>query len=143
MIKTKRWCDKKENDDGYRLLVCRYRPRALEKKKETWHGWCPELGPSKELHSDFYGKTRPKATWAEWQHRYIAEMVKQSEMIDALAELVAEGKTVTLLCSQSCNDETHCHRSLLRQLIEARVPAAQARLAAIVAVLPVQVPVEV
>ena len=27
-IKTKRWNDPVEADDGYRLLVCRYRPRG-------------------------------------------------------------------------------------------------------------------
>lgn len=128
MIKTKRWNDPKDPDDGYRLLVCRYRPRALKKSKETWHGWCPDLGPSRELHADFYGKDRPKATWAEWQHRYLTEMKSQGDMIDALAELVAEGKTVTLLCSRSCSDETHCHRTLLKELIEARVAARKDQL---------------
>jgi hypothetical protein len=38
-----------------------------------------------------------------------------------LAEKVAAGRTITLLCSSACTDETHCHRTLLRQLIEERV----------------------
>lgn len=48
MIKTKRWDDPREDDDGFRLLICRYRPRALPKKKETWDLWWSQLGPSKE-----------------------------------------------------------------------------------------------
>lgn len=120
-IKTKRWCDRREKDDGYRLLVCRYRPRALPKAKETWDGWIPDLGPSKELHADFYGKHgRPATTWADWKHRYVEEMKSQREWLDELAALVAEGKTITLLCSRSCLDETHCHRALLKELIEQR-----------------------
>jgi uncharacterized protein YeaO (DUF488 family) len=50
-------------------------------------------------------------------------MQAQQELIDELAALVREGKTVTLLCSSACEDEAHCHRTLLRQLIEARLAA--------------------
>ncbi len=56
MIKTKRWDEPRDADDGFRLLICRYRPRALPKKKETWDLWWSQLGPSKELHAAFYGK---------------------------------------------------------------------------------------
>lgn len=127
-LKTKRWCDPKEADDGYRLLVCQYRPRALPKEKETWNGWCSELGPSKDLHADYYGKKGPPITFEQFRVRYLEEMEgeKQSEMIDELAALISEGKTITLLCSQACTDPTHCHRTLLKQLIEARVAALQA-----------------
>ena len=30
-IRTRRWCDPAEPDDGLRILICRYRPRALKK----------------------------------------------------------------------------------------------------------------
>jgi uncharacterized protein YeaO (DUF488 family) len=122
-LKTKRWCDPKEPDDGYRLLICRYRPRALPKKKETWSNWLSCLGPSKELHADYYGKHGPPITWDEYRRRYLKEMKSQTELIDGLAELLVEGKTITLLCSSACTDEQHCHRSLLRGLIEERMRA--------------------
>ena len=35
-IKTKRWCDPRKKSDGWRILICRYRPRALKKEDETW-----------------------------------------------------------------------------------------------------------
>ena len=47
-IRTKRWDDPKEPADGFRLLVCRYRPRGLPKDAETWDAWNADLGPSKE-----------------------------------------------------------------------------------------------
>jgi uncharacterized protein YeaO (DUF488 family) len=122
-IKTKRWCDPKEQDDHYRLLICRYRPRALPKSEETWDRWIPELGPSKELHAAFYGKEGDAIGWEEYRRLYLKEMEAMAELIDDLAALVAEGKTITLLCSSACEDERHCHRSLLRELIEARVPS--------------------
>ena len=120
-VKTKRWCDKAEKDDGYRLLICRYRPRGVRKQDEAWDGWCSELGPSRALHADFYGKHGPPITWEEYQRRYLNEMKVRDELIDELAKLVAEGKTVTLLCSSACTDATHCHRTLLKQLIEAKL----------------------
>jgi uncharacterized protein YeaO (DUF488 family) len=53
-------------------------------------------------------------------------MEAQREMIDELAQLVREGKMLTLLCSSACTDATHCHRTLLKGLIEERVKALEA-----------------
>jgi uncharacterized protein YeaO (DUF488 family) len=121
MIKTKRWNDPHEPDDGFRLLICRYRPRALPKKDETWDLWWKQLGPSPELHADFYGKNGPPISLEEYTRRYLEEMKEQQESIDVLAEKVAAGKTITLLCSSACTDPAHCHRTLLKGLIEARL----------------------
>jgi uncharacterized protein YeaO (DUF488 family) len=118
-IKTKRWNDPIEAGDDFRLLICRYRPRALRKEDETWHAWAPELGPTKELHADFYGKHGPPITWDEYRDRYLEEMKAQRELIEELALLHREGRTITLLCSSACEDATHCHRTLLLGLIEA------------------------
>jgi uncharacterized protein YeaO (DUF488 family) len=122
-IKTKRWNDPRENNDGYRLLICRYRPRALPKADETWDNWCSQLGPSRELHAAFYGKNGPPIGWEKYRVRYLQEMESQKELIAGLADLVAEGATITLLCSSACEDASHCHRTLLRELIEAELRA--------------------
>jgi uncharacterized protein YeaO (DUF488 family) len=124
MLKTKRWDDPKEPDDGFRLLICRYRPRALPKKKETWDLWWSHLGPSKELHAAFYGKHGDAISWDEYRRRYLEEMKEQEESLALLAEKVAAGKTITLLCSSACTDAARCHRTLLKQLIEERVAQA-------------------
>jgi len=120
-IRTKRWDDPREADDGFRLLICRYRPRALPKKKETWDLWWSQLGPSKELHAAFYGKHgQLSINLTEYTRRYLDEMKgqEQQESIALLAEKVAEGKTITLLCSSACTDPAHCHRTVLARLIE-------------------------
>ena len=103
-IKTKRWNDPKDEDEVFRILICRYRPRGLPKQKETWDRWESKLGPSRALHADFYGKHGPPITWEEYRRRYLEEMEAQQELIDQLAELVAEGKMITLLCSSACED---------------------------------------
>jgi uncharacterized protein YeaO (DUF488 family) len=129
-LKTKRWCDPAEPDDGFRLLICRYRPRGVRREDETWDAWFPDLGPSRELHAAFYGKPPParKGTirvvehgppisWDEYRRRYLAEMQSQQECIEELALMLKEGKPITLLCSSACVDERHCHRTLLKELI--------------------------
>jgi uncharacterized protein YeaO (DUF488 family) len=121
-IRTRRWNDKKKRGDGMRLLICRYRPRALPKTEETWDLWWQDLGPSKKLHAAFYGKHgQAPLTWEEYRQCYLEEMTQQQERIDLLAEKVAAGKTITLLCSSACEDEAHCHRTLLKGLIEQRL----------------------
>jgi uncharacterized protein YeaO (DUF488 family) len=122
-INHKRWNDPAEADDGFRLLVCRYRPRGVRKEDETWDAWLKDLGPSKELHADYYGKNGEPIDWPTYRRRYLEEMTAQGEYIDELASLVAEGKTVTLLCSSACVDADRCHRKLLQGLIEQRLAA--------------------
>jgi uncharacterized protein YeaO (DUF488 family) len=117
-IKTKRWNDPKERDDGLRLLICRYRPRGLRKADETWDDWRVNLGPSRKLHADFYGKNGPPIGWDEYRRRYVNEMEVQKEAIRELASYVTSGATLTLLCSSACLDASHCHRTLLAGLIE-------------------------
>jgi len=120
-IRTRRWCDRNQKGDGLRLLICRYRPRGVRKEDETWDAWAPDLGPSRQLHADFYGKHGPPITWEQYRTRYFQEMETQAENIAELADLMREGKTITLLCSSACEDESHCHRTLLKGLIEARL----------------------
>src|SRR5262245_14160532 len=120
-IKTKRWNEPREPDDGHRLLICRYRPRALPKADETWDAWDKHLGPSKELHADYYGKHGPPISLKDYVKRYHEEMAAQQDRIAALAKRVAAGETITLLCSSACTDATKCHRTLLTKLLEDRL----------------------
>ncbi len=120
-LKTKRWDDPREADDGFRLLITRYRPRGLPKSDETWDAWNPNLGPSKELHAAAYGKAGLKFHWDDYRRRYLTEIRSQSATIDELAKRLAGDETITLLCSSQCTRESRCHRSILRELIERRL----------------------
>lgn len=118
-LKTKRWNDPAEADDGHRLLVTRYRPRGLPKSEETWDAWDKELAPSVELHAAAYGKgDRLTLSWDVYRQRYLREMLPQRGRIKALADRVRAGETITLLCSAQCTRAERCHRSLLKALIE-------------------------
>ena len=120
-IYTKRWDDPIDSSDGTRILVTRYRPRGLPKSEETWSEWIADLGPSKELHAAAYGKNGVEILWDTYRTAYLREMNAQVDRIDALAERVKAGETITLLCSSQCRRESRCHRSLLKELIEKRL----------------------
>ena len=126
-IRTRRWNDAQEEGDGWRVLVTRYRPRGVSKGEETWHEWTPALGPSKALHALVYGKAGEGAgiPWATYRQRYLLEMRERKPEIRALADRVAAGETVTLLCSSACDREARCHRSILKELIEREVAAME------------------
>lgn len=120
-IRTRRWNDPVEPGDGLRLLIARYRPRGIAKANETWDAWEPDLGPSKTLHAAVYGKGGLTGIpWETYRISYLREMRgdEQVRLIGELAQRVAGGETITLLCSSACERESRCHRSLLKELIE-------------------------
>jgi uncharacterized protein YeaO (DUF488 family) len=130
---TKRWNDPKEPSDGLRILITRYRPRALPKSEETWDLWIKDLAPNAELLAAFQGKDgRMPVTWDVYRATYLRQMRSSpaaQKQIAELARKVAGGEPVTLLCSSSCDRESRCHRSLLRDLILAQVPPTSAGVA--------------
>jgi len=124
-LRTKRWNDPVEADDGFRLLVCRYRPRGVSKARETWDEWWPDLGPSRALHAAYWGKGEADEEqhagkglpWPAYRLRYLEEMQRQSFRLRALAGRHAAGETITLLCSSACEDPERCHRTVLAELV--------------------------
>ena len=75
-----------EPDDGFRLLVTRYRPRGVSKADETWDRWIPKLGPSKELHAAVYTMNALPISWPTYRARYIAEQRANQEIIQELGD---------------------------------------------------------
>ena len=119
MIRTKRWNDPPSPDDGYRLLICRYRPRGVPKADEPWDAWCQALAPSRELLEAFHGKHGEPIDFPEYERRFRSEMRERSYWIEGFARRLKQGETITLLCSSACSDPARCHRTLVKQLIEA------------------------
>lgn len=117
-IRTKRWNDPKEPGDGTRILITRFRPRALPKSEETWDIWMKELAPSAELLAAFQGKDRPAIGWSTYRIGYVKEVRAQQATINELAQRVNSGESLTLLCASTCTRENRCHRSILKELIE-------------------------
>jgi uncharacterized protein YeaO (DUF488 family) len=110
MLKTKRVYDAPGPEDGFRLLIMRKWPRGT--RRETVDAWEKDLGPSLGLLEDW---RKGRVDWPEFARRYRQEMEAMRGAILSLAQRTEE-ETVTLLCG--CEKEDHCHRSLLKALIE-------------------------
>lgn len=111
-VQTKRVSEPASPQDGCRILVMSLWPRGL--KKSYVDEWRRELGTPVELIRKW---KRGKITWPELRKGYVASLKQpiQRKSIAALVELACKGR-ITLLCS--CADEPHCHRTLLKKVIE-------------------------
>jgi uncharacterized protein YeaO (DUF488 family) len=129
MIKTKSVYSPIEPDrDGLRVLVTRFRGRGL--RKNRYHVWMPNLGPSEKL---LHGLQSGRIKWVDFVRRYRAELFEggsidrrnrtiknhgQKFTLRLLQEL-ARHKPVTLMCH--CDeDQLHCHRHILRAVLRRR-----------------------
>ncbi len=110
-IRLKRIYDEPSPDDGRRILITRYWPRGTPKSAAD--EYTTKAAPSRELLRQFKHKG---LTWQEYVPRYLKE-VKRPEAVTEMQRLakLAESERITLMCI--CEDESRCHRSLVRNLI--------------------------
>ena len=116
-LNIKRIYDPPASDDGFRLLIMRRWPRGIAKDKID--AWDKGLAPSLELLNDY---RRGLVSWDEYTRRYLWEIANRPDSIEAVATLRSRvpNETITLLCS--CVNPDRCHRTLLRNLVEAPEP---------------------
>ncbi len=115
MIRTARIYDPPSPDDGYRLLVMRFWPRGV--RKDAVDAWAKELGPSAELLRAYRAG---QIDWEEFASRYRAEVGESRDLLEDLSRR-ARGGTVTVLCG--CQDDSRCHRTLLKAIVEEKQQA--------------------
>jgi hypothetical protein len=53
-------------------------------------------------------------------------MIGRDYWLNGLAERIRGGDVITLLCSSACSEESRCHRSIVKALIEDIAFPAQA-----------------
>ena len=105
--------------EGIRIGTVRRPPRGVPKSKfasENWYDvWLPNLSPSAETVKLAQSSGSPRE-WALFTKRYRAEMAAPdaSRVLDLLAAL-SHGAKFSVGCY--CQDESRCHRSILRQLL--------------------------
>ena len=106
-------------DEGTRIGTVRRPPRGVPKAEfalRDWYDvWFPNLAPSPETMKLGQEAGTP-AQWTAFTRRYRAEMAtpENSHVIELLATL-SHQSNFSVGCY--CEDETHCHRSVLRQLL--------------------------
>lgn len=94
-------------------------PRGVPKEKfssQNWYDvWFPNLAPSVETMKIGLSATS-SAQWAAFAKKYKTEMAQPVARHD-LALLAAFSHTADFSVGCYCEDENHCHRSVLKQLL--------------------------
>jgi uncharacterized protein YeaO (DUF488 family) len=111
---------RRDADEGMRIGTVRRPPRGVRKAdyaaRDYFDVWLPELAPSAPLVSSALSQPFTPQHWAVFQRRYRREMLQPAprRLIELLAALSLQ-TNFSVGCY--CEDETRCHRSLLKQLL--------------------------
>ncbi len=106
-------------DEGTRIGTVRRPPRGVPKEAfatQNWYDvWFPNLAPSAETVKLAQDAKTP-AQWAAFVRKYRAEMAAPdcSHALELLATL-SQQSNFSVGCY--CEDEAHCHRTVLRELL--------------------------
>ncbi|KAA0981645.1 DUF488 family protein [Pseudomonas sp. ANT_J12] len=109
-------------DEGLRIGTVRRPPRGVPKaefaSRDFYDVWQPLLSPSPELVAQAQAAQDAKA-WDTFKRKFKTEMNQPapSHLLDLLAALSHQ---TALAVGCYCEDEAHCHRSVLRELLQAR-----------------------
>ena len=105
--------------EGTRIGTVRRPPRGVPKSEfasRNWYDvWFPNLAPSLETMKFAQAAATP-AQWTEFARKYRAEMAAP-ENRHAIELLAALSRQTDFSVGCYCEDESHCHRSLLRALL--------------------------
>ncbi len=108
--------------EGVRIGTVRRPPRGVPKERfsvENWYDvWLPNLAPSTDLIKLAQAATSPR-DWQAFARKYRAEM-SHPENARVLDVLTALSQTANFSVGCYCQDEAHCHRSVLRELLRER-----------------------
>ncbi|HTQ77129.1 MAG TPA: DUF488 family protein [Burkholderiales bacterium] len=108
--------------EGLRIGTVRRPPRGVPKARfasGNWYDvWLPDLSPG-EATVKLGQKAQTDAEWKAFARRYEKEMkgAVASRLLDLLAAL-SHGTELSVGCY--CEDESRCHRSILRRLLKDR-----------------------
>lgn len=109
-------------EEGVRVGTVRRPPRGVPKdeyaSRDFYDAWLPELAPSPDLMK--LGKAvESDEDWDAFAKKYRAEMAapEKRRLLDLLAVL-SHSTQFSVGCY--CEEESRCHRSLLRELLDER-----------------------
>ena len=110
-------------DEGLRLGTVRRPPRGVPKAqlaaRDFYDVWVPEAAPSEALLKAAKQSVDDEKKWKTFVRRYRGEM-KRPESARLLDLLAALSYRTNLSVGCYCEDESRCHRSILRALLEER-----------------------
>jgi uncharacterized protein YeaO (DUF488 family) len=122
MLRVVRLGSPRLSGEGLRLGTVRRPPRGVPKSdyaaKDWYDVWLPDLAPSAELVKLGLGAATDRE-WNAYAKKYRAQM-KAPEKARLLDLLAALSHTADFSVGCYCEDESRCHRSLLRELLRER-----------------------
>ena len=110
----------RRRNEGLRIGTVRRPPRGVRKKdfasRNYYDFWLPELAPTAPLVSWALSEPFTPQRWARYKRAYLREMGEPGprRLIALLAGLSTQAN---LSVGCYCEDEAHCHRSLLKSLL--------------------------
>jgi uncharacterized protein YeaO (DUF488 family) len=108
------------SDEGLRLGTVRRPPRGVKKedyaRRNFYDAWLPELSPSQALVTWAMSEPWTDRRWKTFAKRYRAEM-REPAAQRLIALLAAMSAQTNFSVGCYCEDESRCHRSLLRELL--------------------------
>jgi len=112
----------RHENEGTRIGTVRRPPRGIPKDRfasGNWYDvWFPVLAPSVET-MKLGQAAATAAQWAAFRAKYKSEMsAPEAEHSLKLLAALSQGANLSVGCY--CADESHCHRSVLRELLLAR-----------------------
>lgn len=112
-MRVKRVYQKKQADDGRRLLVDRLWPRGLSAAEAGIDEWLKDLAPSDELRRWF---AHEPERWPKFRQRYLEELSapQQVDTLRRIAQVAATGE-VTLL--YAANDTERNNARVLADVV--------------------------
>ena len=118
-IRVVRLGSARSQGEGLRIGTVRRPPRGVPKSEfasQNWYDvWFPILAPSVETLKLGQSATTP-VHWAAFVRKYRAEMSAPAAR-HTLALLAALSQRSNFSVGCYCEDESHCHRSVLRELL--------------------------
>ena len=106
--------------EGLRIGTVRRPPRGVRKadyaRRDYYDVWLPELSPSAELVSWIFSEPLTPKRWTAFERRYRSEMA-QLDTKRIIALLAALSRQTNFSVGCYCEDETRCHRSVLKKLL--------------------------
>ena len=119
VVRVVRLGSDRSEGEGTRIGTVRRPPRGVPKSEfssQNWYDvWFPNLAPSVETMNSGKRASTEKE-WLAFARKYRAEMATP-ENAHALELLAALSHHANFSVGCYCEDEAHCHRSILRSLL--------------------------
>jgi uncharacterized protein YeaO (DUF488 family) len=113
--------NKRAPNEGVRIGTVRRPPRGVPKsdyaRQDFYDVWLPELAPSAALLGWYKSLPETPQNWERFMLRYQREMA-QAPAVRILELLALLSRSVDFSAGCYCQDESRCHRSMLRTILE-------------------------